>query len=412
MSVKPQAAAAEKAFLKLQGLSSADKNIILSAIADGITERAAEILAANERDLEKMSGKSGSFYERLSLNPARVKAMAEGVRQIAALPDPVGEITREWSRESGITIKKVRAPIGVIAIIYEARPNVTADASALCVKSGNAVILRGGKDAIDSNRAIYRIIKESIEAAGFNSDIVQFIDDESRDAVKELLKYDEYIDAVIPRGGEGLKRFILENTDIPVLASAGGNCHIYVEKTADLNAALKIIENAKCQRPSTCNAVEHLLIDREIAEKFIPVLYKTLADKGVVLLGGEDVGKIEKGIAEAAEDDYDTEFLDLKLTLKIVGGCGEAIDEINKRGTRHSEAILSRDENAIKEFTTLVDAAAVYVNASTRFTDGFEYGFGAEMGISTGKLHARGPIGLEQLTTERYIVTGDGAIRK
>lgn len=412
MSIEGQAGNARIAALELQGYSSDDKNRMLYAIADGLRSCADEIMAANKLDLDNMSDKNGVFYERLTLTPARINNMVEGVKQIALLSDPVGKVVDEWTRPSGIAIKRVRSPLGVVAIIYEARPNVTIDAAALCIKSGNTVILRGSKGAINSNRVLYNIMRGAIENTGLNPECVQFIDDESREAVGVLLAQDKYIDAVIPRGGEGLKKFVTANSKIPVIASAGGNCHIFVEKTADLDKAISVIVNAKCQRPSVCNAAEHLLIDKNIADTFVPVVYDTLSAKGVEVYGDAHCKKIVSDMPAATDDMYDTEFEAMKITVKVVDGIFEAVEEINKHGTRHSEAILTGDKECADIFTSLVDAAAVYVNASTRFTDGFEYGFGAEMGISTGKLHARGPIGLEQLTSVRYIVNGNYSVRK
>ncbi len=412
MILREQAQRAKKAAYVLQTYTEDDKNKILCAIADGILVHSAEISAANKIDLDNFENKESELYDRLTLTPKRLDAMVEGVHIVSELPDPVGKLTGEWTRPNGLLIKKVRAPLGVIAIIYEARPNVTVDAAALCIKSGNAVILRGSKAAINSNRKLYEIMREAVENSGYDPEIVQFIDDESRDAVKEMLAYDDCIDVVIPRGGEGLKHFILENSRIPVLASAGGNCHVYVEKTADTEMALAVIENAKCQRPSVCNAAEHVLVDSAIAVDFIPELYARLTAKGVEILGDEDATEIVPEIKRATDADYDTEFLALRLTVKVVSGVAEAVEIINNRGTHHSEAIISNNAAAQNYFVKNVDAAATYINASTRFTDGFEFGFGAEMGISTGKMHARGPIGLEQLTCERYIITGEGNVRK
>lgn len=411
MSLYGQAQAAKKAAYVLQTYSSEDKNKILFAIAEEILIRASEIIAANKCDLNNFADKQSELYDRLTLSPKRIDAMVQGINVVAELPDPVGKITAEWGRPNGLTIKKVRAPLGVIAIIYEARPNVTVDAAALCIKSGNAVILRGSRAAINSNRTLFKIMRTAIENAGYNPDIVAFVDDENREAVKELLSFDDCIDVVIPRGGEGLKHFILDNSRIPVLASAGGNCHVYVNKFANFQKALKIIENAKCQRPSVCNAAEHILVDRAVADGFIPELVAEMSAKGVEILGDEEATEIENKIKLATDADYDTEFLSLKLTVHIVQDVFEAVEFINNHGTHHSEAVISENKTVQDYFVQNVDAAATYINASTRFTDGFEFGFGAEMGISTGKLHARGPIGLEQLTCERYIVTGDGTIR-
>lgn len=412
MSVTSQAEKARQSALKLQGYSTDDKNKVLSAIAEGISAYKDFIIAENKKDLDVFPDKTSALYDRLLLNEKRVMQMVEGVRAVIDLKDPVGEVTAEWDRPSGLHIKKVRAPLGVVAIIYEARPNVTVDAAVLCIKSGNAAILRGSRQALNSNRAIYKVMSEAVEKAGFDKDIVQFIDDASHDGAKELLTCEKSVDLVIPRGGEGLKKFVLENSLIPVLASAGGNCHIYVAKSADFQKAVDIIENSKCNKPSTCNAVEHILIDKLIAKDFVPILNARMRACGVKVLADEFCHSLDNETTLATDADYDTEFLALTLTEKVVSGVADAIDEINRRGTRHSECIVTEDKAEAEKFTTLVDAAATYVNTSTRFTDGFEFGFGAEMGISTGKMHARGPIGLEQLTSERYIVESDGALRK
>lgn len=408
---------AKEASYSLCGYTSEEKNSILLKIADmlSIDKVKADLLTENRKDIEfsLSQGKDQTFIDRLTLNDARIKTMTEGLRQIAALPDPVGEVVDEWSRESGIYLKKVRAPLGVIGIIYEARPNVTVDAAALCLKSGNGVVLRGGKEAINSNRALYLVMKNAIDELGFDSNVIGFIDDISREASKEMLLQDKYIDVIIPRGGEGLKHFVLENAKMPVIASAGGNCHTYVEKTADLEKAVKIIVNAKCQRPSTCNALEHVLIDEEIAEKFIPVIFRALKDaKDVEIVGDLKSVNIEKGIIPASEEDFATEFLGYKISFMVVNGVREAVSVINKYSTKHSEAILTKDKFSEEYFVKYVDAAACYVNTSTRFTDGFEFGLGAEMGISTQKLHARGPIALKELTSVKYIITSDGSCRK
>ncbi|MCQ2409177.1 MAG: glutamate-5-semialdehyde dehydrogenase [Clostridia bacterium] len=408
---------AKEASYSLCGYTSEEKNSILLKIADmlSIDKVKADLLTENRKDIEfsLSQGKDQTFIDRLTLNDARIKTMTEGLRQIAALPDPVGEVVDEWSRESGIYLKKVRAPLGVIGIIYEARPNVTVDAAVLCLKSGNGVVLRGGKEAINSNRALYLVMKNAIDELGFDSNVIGFIDDISREASKEMLLQDKYIDVIIPRGGEGLKHFVLENAKMPVIASAGGNCHTYVEKTADLEKAVKIIVNAKCQRPSTCNALEHVLIDEEIAEKFIPVIFRALKDaKDVEIVGDLKSVNIEKGIIPASEEDFATEFLGYKISFMVVNGVREAVSVINKYSTKHSEAILTNDKFSEEYFVKYVDAAACYVNTSTRFTDGFEFGLGAEMGISTQKLHARGPIALKELTSVKYVITSDGSCRK
>lgn len=376
-------------------------------------ENVAKLKEANAIDVEvaRENGRNETFIDRLTLTDKRIATMIEGLKQIIALPDPVGEIVEDYTVPSGIEITKVRAPLGVIGIIYEARPNVTVDATALCLKSGNGVVLRGGKDAINSNRVLYSIMKSAIESVGLDGDSVQFIDDVSRDASAAMLEQEGYVDVVIPRGGEGLKKFVLEHAKMPVIASAGGNCHIYVEKTADLNEAVNIVVNAKVQRPSTCNAVEHILVDKEIAGAFIPQVCDALKAFDVEIIGDETSRKFyDMGVA--TEDDYKTEFLDYKISFKVVDGVEEAVGIINENGTSHSEAILSSDESKQEYFAKYVDAAAVYFNASTRFTDGFEFGLGAEMGISTQKLHVRGPIALKELTSVKYVIKGHGEVRK
>lgn len=405
------AKAAAEAALELAAYTSEDKNKILSAMADAVLASSTEILAENAKDVAAMENSDPVFVDRLTLNDARIAAMVEGVKEIIALPDPVGEVTESWTRPNGMRIQKTRCPLGVVAIIYEARPNVTVDAAALCIKSGNAVILRGSKGAINSNRALYKALSDAINAAGYDSGIIQFVDDVDRESTKRLLVEEKYVDVVIPRGGEGLKHFILDNSKIPVIASAGGNCHVYVEKTADLAMAVNITVNAKCQRPSVCNAAESLLIDKEVASEYLPVILTELTKRGVEIRGDEAVSRAYNDALPATDEDYATEFHDLVMSVKVVDGIDEAIEHINRYGTKHSEAIITKSDAAAKKFTSKVDAAAVYVNVSTRFTDGFEFGFGAEMGISTGKLHARGPLGLKQLTTEKYIVGGNGQIR-
>lgn len=408
---------AKVASYKLAGYSTEQKNSMLLSIAKVLKDEKtiSSLLQENKKDIEvaKENGRDDTFIDRLTLTDSRIATMIEGLEQIAKLQDPVGEVVDEWTRPNGLKLTRVRAPLGVIGIIYEARPNVTIDAAALCLKSGNSVVLRGSKDALNSNRALYVAMKDAIESVGLDSDVVEFVDDPSRDASKEMLTQDKYIDVIIPRGGEGLKHFVLDNATMPVIASAGGNCHTYVEKTADQDTAVKIVVNAKTQRPSTCNALEHLLVDEAIANEFLPKVYKALKDaKDVEVIGDEKSKAILKDIGLATENDFNTEFLTYKISFMIVNGVKEAVDVINKYSTKHSEAILTKDEKSIEYFEKYVDAAAVYVNASTRFTDGFEFGLGAEMGISTQKLHARGPIALKELTSVKYIITGNGQVRK
>ena len=407
---------AKEASYDLAARSAKEKNAMLLAIARALTEEGnlASLAAANAEDVAaaKANGKPEPFIDRLTLTDKRIATMIEGLEQIAALPDPVGEVVDERVLKNGLGIKRVRAPLGVIGIIYEARPNVTVDAAALCLKSGNSVVLRGGKDALNSNRVLYNIMHEAVERSGMSGDVIGFIDDPSRDASRVMLEQEGLIDVIIPRGGEGLKNFVLENAKMPVIASAGGNCHTYVDRTADLEKAIPVIVNAKVQRPSTCNALEHVIVDRAIAKEFLPRLYAALRENGVTVLGTEEVRAILPEVALATEQDFYTEFSALKITFMLAGGVEEAVAFINAHSTNHSDAILSRDQKAISYFTTRVDSAAVYVNTSTRFTDGFEFGLGAEMGISTQKLHARGPIALKELTSVKYVITGDGQVRK
>lgn len=389
------------------------KNEALARLADALDKNARIILEANSIDLEAGEKKeiSRSLLDRLSLDGKRIQGMIEGLNAIQALPDPIGETINEWERMNGLKIRKVRVPLGVIGIIYEARPNVTVDSAALCLKSGNAVILRGGSDAIHTNLEITRVISEAAYAAGLPEGSLQLIADTSRESAEELLRAREFVDVLIPRGGRGLIQTVIKESSIPVIETGEGNCHAYVEKTADLKKALEIVYNAKVSRPSVCNAIETLLIDREVAAVFIPPLFKRLREAGVELRGDAAVKKIDPAVKLAVAEDWSTEFLALVLAVKIVSGVDEAITHINKYGTKHSETIITKDKKAAAKFQAEVDAAAVYVNASTRFTDGFEFGFGAEIGISTQKLHARGPLGLAELTSYKYLIDGNGQIR-
>lgn len=410
--------AAHGAQYALAAADEKSKSAMLREIAKGLRESEAELLTANAADVEaaKANGMSAAMTDRLTLTSARIAQMAEGVAQVADLPDPVGEVSEAWDLPNGLHIDKVRVPLGVIGVIYESRPNVTADVSALCLKSGNCVVLRGGKEAINSNRAIYSVIARAVERSGFDGNIVGFIDDVSREGSAALLAQGEYVDVVIPRGGDGLKKFVLENATMPVIASAGGVCHIYVEKSADFDKSVDVIENAKMQRPSTCNALEQLLVDADIAHKFLPLVAERLTRGGCRLTGCERsvaiLAPMGYKVNPATEDDYRKEHLDYELTIRVVDGEDEAIRIINANNTKHSDGIMSQDKAAIDKFTSGVDAACVYANASTRFTDGFQFGFGAEIGISTQKLHARGPLGLRQLTSEKYVISGNGQVRK
>jgi glutamate-5-semialdehyde dehydrogenase len=389
------------------------KNKALNKMADELIKNTELILKANAEDMKagNEKGLSVAMLDRLLLNEKRVDDMAEGLRQIAALPDPIGEVTKMWKRPNGIQIGQVRVPLGVIGIIYEARPNVTVDAAALCIKSGNAVILRGGSEAINSNKAIAQVIAKAAEAAGLPKNSIQYIDVADRESVNIMLKLNAYIDVLIPRGGAGLIKNVVENATVPVIETGVGNCHVYVDSDADLKMAEEIVVNAKTQRPAVCNAMETLLIHKECYKKLLESLAPRLSSLGVEIRGCERVGELVKDAVPANENDWCTEFLDLILAVKVVDSMDEALEHIYKYGTKHSEAIITNNYLNSQRFLKEVDAAAVYVNASTRFTDGFEFGFGGEIGISTQKLHARGPMGVEQLTTSKYIVYGEGQVR-
>lgn len=394
-------------------LGSREKNMGLEEAARSLLEGEEEILLANQEDCEKAksNGMSQGLLDRLMLTPARVQAMADGLLQVSALEDPVGEVLSVKLRPNGLQIGQKRVPLGVIGMIYEARPNVTADAFGLCFKSGNAVILKGGSDAIRSNQAIVRCLREGLVHAGLPADAVQLVEDTNRDTTRELMRLNQYVDVLIPRGGAGLIRAVVENSTVPVIETGTGNCHIYVDESADFNMALDIIYNAKTQRIGVCNACESLVVHRAIAERFLPLLKRKLKDKQVEIRADEAACAIEPSFTPAAEEDWGTEYLDYILSLKLVDSLDEAIAHINHYNTGHSEAIVTSDYFNAQRFLNEVDAAAVYVNASTRFTDGEEFGFGAEIGISTQKLHARGPMGLKELTTTKYIIYGDGQIR-
>ena len=411
ISVRDVCLKAKEAAFELAAISSEEKNNMLNCIANAIDSNREKIFNANKIDIENAKGNlSDTMVDRLTLTDARVQTMIDGVRQVAYLPDPIGEVTDSWTIKNGLNFKKVRVPLGTIGVIYEARPNVTIDVAALCLKSGNCVVLRGGKEAINSNRALYEIIYESLQNAGYNPNVVGFIDDTSRDSSLELLKQGDCIDVVIPRGGDGLKHFVLENATMPVIASAGGVCHTYIHESANLDMAEKIIYNAKMQRPSVCNAMEQLIIDRKIANQ-LPMLLVRMVKDGCKINGNEEVCSIVPGAELCDATEYKKEHLDYVLTVSIVDNYMEAINQINNNNTKHSDAIIAQDEKVIDIFKKKVDTGCLYVNASTRFTDGFEFGFGAEIGISTQKLHARGPLALKQLTSEKYIIVGNGQVR-
>jgi glutamate-5-semialdehyde dehydrogenase len=404
---------AKKASYRLANLSTNEKNEGLVKIADLLVEKEKEILAANAVDVENAANKgvSKAMLDRLSLNEKRIAAMAEGVRQVASLPDPIGEVVSMCKRPNGLQIGQQRVPIGVIGMIYEARPNVTIDAAVLCLKSGNTVILRGGSEAIHSNKAIVAVVHEALNRSAIPVDAVQLVEDTSRETATEMMKLNKYIDVLIPRGGEGLIQTVVKNATVPVIETGTGNCHVYVDGEADLEMGERIIINAKTSRPAVCNAAETLLVDEAVAGAFLPKALQSLKDMGVELRGCEKTQQIFPDAKAAVEEDWYTEYLDYILAVKVVNGVDEAIEHINKYGTRHSEAIVTTNYNKARKFHQEVDAAAVYVNASTRFTDGYEFGFGAEIGISNQKLHARGPVGLKELTILKYIIFGDGQIR-
>lgn len=406
---------ARDAAQKLLSISTEVKNKALDAIADALVERTDEILAANELDLAnaEQNGVRKSMMDRLRLTPERIKGIADGVREVRALNDPIGEVINMWTRPNGLQIGKRRVPMGVIAIIYEARPNVTVDAAVLCLKTSNATVLRGGKEAVCSNTALMKIMQDAAYAAGIPEGTLNIIEDTSRETATALMKMNGYVDMLIPRGGKGLIKSVVENATVPVVETAAGNCHVYVDSSADLEMAEKIVMNAKVQRPSVCNAAETLLVDKGIADEFIPVIFKKLTESGVEIRADEASRAIyPNGVCAASEDDWYTEYNDYILAVKLVDGIDEAIAHINKYNTKHSESIVTESYSRAQKFLNEVDAAAVYVNASTRFTDGNEFGFGAEIGISTQKMHARGPMGLEALTSVKYIIYGSGQIRE
>ena len=394
--------------------STEAKNAALAAAADLLVERAADLLAANGEDVarEESAGASPTVVDRLRLSPARIEGMAGGLRQVAALPDPVGEVSAGWTRPNGLRINRVRVPLGVVAIIYENRPNVTSDAFGLCLKSGNAAFLRGSSGAIRSNLAIAAVLREGVAKAGLPEDALVLVDDTSREAAVEFMRQRDVVDCLIPRGGPSLIRSILDNATVPYVIDGDGNCHVYVDASADLAMAADIVVNAKTQRPSVCNAAETLLVHEAVAGEFLPRVAAAL--EGVDLVG-DDATRTVLGadrVAEAGEDDWAREFLALKLAVRVVPSLAAAVDHIARYGSGHSEAIVTRDLASADRFVQEVDAAAVLVNASTRFVDGEEFGFGAEIGISTQKLHARGPMGLRELTTEKYVVRGEGQTRR
>ena len=411
--LKEMGARALNAKYALQKLTATEKNKALLHASEALLSHTEEILSANEKDIKagKEKGMHEGLLDRLALTETRIAAMAEGLRQIAALEDPIGEIMDTFTRPNGLKISKVRVPLGVIGIIYESRPNVTADAFGLCFKAGNAVILKGGSDALLSNKAITGVLRNALQESGICADALQLIDSGDREITKAFMKMKEYVDVLIPRGGAGLIRSVVENSTIPVIETGTGNCHIYVDREADLNMAADIIINAKTQRIGVCNACESLVIHKDIKDAFLPVLAEGLRAHHVEMRGDEAVREVLSDCLPATEEDYASEYLDYIISMKTVTDVDEAIAHINKYNTRHSEAIITKKELTAEKFLKEIDAACVYVNASTRFTDGFEFGFGAEIGISTQKLHARGPMGLKELTSYKYQIHGNGQIR-
>jgi glutamate-5-semialdehyde dehydrogenase len=404
---------AKDASYELGSASTKEKDHALTLMAEELLKAKEEIIKANKKDLDaaEAKGMSKAMLDRLALSYERIEGMADGLKEVVKLQDPVGEVISMWQRPNGLQIGQKRVPLGVIGIIYEARPNVTCDAAGLCLKTGNSVILRGGSEAINSNKAVVAALTKGIERAGLPEGCVQLVEDTSREIVNEMMRLNEFINVLIPRGGAGLIQAVLKNATVPVIETGTGNCHIYVDENCDFEMARSITVNAKTSRPSVCNAAEKLLVNEKIAKEFLPIAVKSLKENGVVVKGDEASQAIINNIEKANEEDWGKEYSDYVMAVKIVKDVNEAIDHINKYGTGHSEAIITESYKNSQKFLQRVDAAAVYVNASTRFTDGGEFGFGAEIGISTQKLHARGPMGLKELTTIKYIIYGNGQIR-
>ena len=413
MTVLEQGKRARATLAFMSQVDSEQKNKALITIADKLEQNIPEIIEANKLDLEqgKNNGLSDGLIDRLMLNEERIKAMADGVRQVAGLADPCGKILSEYKKDNGLLIKKITVPIGVIGIIFEARPNVTVDAAALCLKSGNSVILRGGKEAINSNTALADIMRSALDEAGFVKDAIQLVSDTTRQSSADMMHMNEYLDCLIPRGGKGLIKAVVENSTVPVIETGSGNCHIYVDESADIDMAARIIFNAKTQRISVCNACESLVINSAIINEALPVIANELKKKNVQIRGDERAVSACSFVIPASDEDYYTEYLDYIISVKTVDTLDEAIEHINSHSTGHSEAIITQNEANAQKFLKCIDSSSVYVNASTRFTDGAEFGLGAEIGISTQKLHARGPMGLEQLTSTKYLIFGNGQVR-
>ncbi len=412
-SVELLAQKAKIASRKIAMLSTDKKNELICKIADALIARADEILAENKRDLDaaQENGVRPTMIDRLTLTQKRIEEMANGAREVALLPDPIGEILSERTLSSGVRLVQKRVPLGVIGIIYEARPNVTLDASVLCLKAGNATVLRGGKEAIFSNLAIAQVMRDVLKVSGVDENAICLVSDTSRDSANEMMSLKGLIDVLIPRGGAGLIQAVVKNSCVPVIETGAGNCHLYVDEAADLSIAANVLVNAKCSRPSVCNAVETLLVHEAVAQEFLPKAAAALSSYQVELRGCEKTCAILSGIKKADEEDFATEYNDFILTVCVVPSLDAAIDHINRYGTMHSEAIITENTTAAEFFMNAVDAAAVYVNASTRFTDGFEFGLGAEIGISTQKMHARGPMGLREITSSKYYLFGNGQVR-
>jgi len=405
---------AKAASVEMAKLSADTKNTALCRMANALEANTDKILAANQADVEaaKAKGLKTALLDRLALDHRKIQTMARGLREVSALADPIGTIISSWTRPNGLIISQVRVPLGVVGIIYESRPDVTSDAAGICIKSGNAVILRGGSDALNSNVAIGEVLRDALAGTNVPVDAVQVVNSPERSVAEELMRMREYIDVLIPRGGADLIKTVVETSRIPVIETGTGNCHVYVEEDADLQKATLIVINAKCQRPGTCNAAEKLLVHSKIAERYLPVVIAALRKQGVEVRGDEETRKIVADVKPATEQDWYTEYLDLIIGVKVVRDLDEAIAHINKYGTKHSDSILTTDFDKAMRFIREVDSAAVYWNASTRFTDGNQFGLGAEIGISTQKLHARGPMSVQHLTTTKYVVLGNGQIRK